>query len=104
MSKIIEAGTHGAKGAALVKALQDHKPFRTGGALKGIACNDGNTGMLRGPDLDRFYADANKIIFVVKSYVTPIAWVTEDGTVYHVAMSFTRTTSRHQSVVRMHLK
>ena len=104
MSKIIEASTRGAKRANLVRALQDHLPFRTSGALKGIACNDGITGMLRGSDLDRYHADANKIIYVVKSYNTPIAWIVEDGTVYNVGMSFTRTTSAHQGTVRCYLK
>jgi hypothetical protein len=104
MSKIIEASTRGAKRANLVRALQDHLPFATSGALRGNAYNNGNTGRLVGADLDRYHADANKIIYVVISYNTPIAWVTQDGTVYNVGMSFSATTSKHQGTVRAYLK
>ena len=61
---------------------------------------DISTGMLNDDDRRRLYA-SNKAnhVYVVWSYNTPIAWCVNGG--WHVVtQKFSRTTSRHQSIVR----
>jgi hypothetical protein len=57
-------------------------------------------GLLNADDRRRLYAanEANPV-YVVWSYSTPIAWCV-NGTWHAVAQKFSRTTSRHQSIVR----
>ena len=72
-------------------------------ALGGYPVSNGGCvilGQAYGEALRRFTADADSIRYVVKSYSTPIAWKLEDGTWEVPAEKYSRTTSRHQSVVR----
>ncbi len=103
---MIRAAIRGAGYDNLKRALRERLPFRTSGSLSGetreVVGQYGffEAGYLRGADLDRFEADRDRITYIVRSYLTPIAWVTEDGTVHNVAQKFSVTTSRHQSEVR----
>lgn len=73
-------------------------------ALHGFNCPSGAENIMRGiaygVGLERFKHDGERIRYVVKSYNTPIAWRLEDGTWEVPAEKYSRTTSRHQSVVR----
>lgn len=53
-------------------------------------------GRLQGADLEAFNRDNGSITYVVWSYATPIAWVTDDSRVHKVAQRFSVTTSKHQ--------
>lgn len=102
---MIRAAIRGAGYENLRHALANRLPFRTSGALSGDTREVGQygffeSGYLRGADLDRFREDRDSIVYIVRSYATPIAWVTADGTVYKVAQKFSVTTGRHQSAVR----
>lgn len=43
--------------------------------------------------------EQNVIQYIVLSYDTPIAWVTEDGWTYRVQQKFSQTTSKHQGLL-----
>lgn len=102
---MIRAAIRGAGYDNLKRALRERLPFRTSGSLSGDTREVSQygffeAGYLRGADLDRFKADRDRIVYIVRSYWTPIAWVTEDGKVHNVAQKFSVTTGRHQSAVR----
>lgn len=84
-------------------AIRDREDFRTSGALYGESTSLGryDSGLLSGPDLDKFYADCRDIDYVVMSYSTPIAWHVKDdegNERWHVvSQKFSPTTSKHQS-------
>ncbi len=46
----------------------------------------------------RYTADFPLLEYVVFSYDTPIAWMTEDGHLYRVAQKFSSTTSQHMGM------
>ena len=49
---------------------------------------------------DKFRADVlADDAYVVRSYATPIAWVTHAGHVHYVRQRFSVTTSKHQSLI-----
>lgn len=58
-----------------------------------------STGQLSGDDLKAFRAIQGEA-YVVKSYNTPIAWITEDGTVTIPDTKYSATTSRQQNLCR----
>lgn len=107
MVAIIRAGIRGDGYSRLRHALTNHLPFTTSGSLTGstrdtqrhTSCGFGESGYLRGDDLDAFNRDRDEIAYVVRSYFTPIAWVLADGTVYRVSQKFSRTTTRHQGTL-----
>lgn len=94
---MIKAAIRGAGYSELRRALREHLPFKTSGALYGTTTAIYTTGQLNHTERSRFERDRDKMTFVVYSYATPIAWVLDDGTVYKVAQRFSPTTSRHQS-------
>lgn len=55
-----------------------------------------DAGRLNFDEGNRFRADFAHIVYVVRSYATPIAWVLDDGTTYKVGQKFSVTTSKHQ--------
>jgi hypothetical protein len=61
-------------------------------------------GELNATERARFEADRDRTIYTVFSYVTPIAWVLDDGTIYHVQQKWGATTSKHQSYAKAWLK
>ena len=99
MTNTIEAGIHGAGRKNLSHALRNLIPFKTSGALNGHE-NWFDSGRLTGDELERYFdaVDAG-FRYVVTSYDTPIAWVTNDGEVYTVARKFSVTTSKHQGTL-----
>lgn len=94
---MIKAAIRGAGYSELRRALRERLPFKTGGALYGTDTAIYTTGQLNHTELSRFERDRDRMVFVVYSYATPIAWVLDDGTVYKVQQRFSVTTSRHQS-------
>lgn len=103
MSKtILRASTYGKGASVLHKALSEHLPFSTSGALRGdVWAQDMVTryelGSLNTEEANRFMVDhLAGIAYVVWSYRTPIAWVLTDGTIYRVGQRFSPTTSKHQ--------
>lgn len=46
----------------------------------------------------------NSSVYIVYSYGTPIGWVTSDNEVVIPDVTYSRTTSRHQNMVRLHLR
>lgn len=81
------------------EAIRRQADFKTSGALRGSATRDsyglrvGSYGRLL-PDFGDSYRRAT---YVVWSYDTPIAWVT-DGKWVKPALKYSPTTSRHQGV------
>lgn len=102
---MMRVGIRGIGLAKLRDALQECAPFTTSGALRGDVWNrkfvsQYGLGELNTVERNRFMLDhLTGIAFVVWSYRTPIAWVRNDGIVYHVSQRFSRTTSRHQSLI-----
>ena len=84
-------------------AIRDRLPFiassLTGHAFS-ITAESRGIGRLDGDDLEAWRADRLTIDYAVYSYLTPIAWHTEDGEWHIVAQTFSRTTAHHQGVVR----
>jgi hypothetical protein len=76
------------------------EPFETYGALRATDWVS-YTGRLP-QEWDRQYGEdlRSGIRYTVLSYATPIGWVTTDGTVRIPDVSYSVTTSRHQSQVR----
>lgn len=98
---MIQAATHGKGRDNLRKALSEHLPFKTSGALRGEQVNGivyaaSVKGQLNDAEDRQFFIDAHDIVYVVYSYDTPIAWVKRDGTVHIVDQKFSVTTSKHQ--------
>ena len=80
-----------------------HRALFQGNSLRGHRVpprTDIVLGMLNDNDRRRLEADnEHDSVYVVWSYDTPIAWCVND-TWHVVTQKFSRTTSRHQSVVR----
>lgn len=84
---------------AVAEAIRDREEFDTYGALRARKVASGSYGQLSGADLERFLSDFLSdagIEYIVYSYSTPIAWVS-NGTPYRVKARFSVTTSKHQS-------
>lgn len=86
------------KSRECAEAIGNREEFVTHGALKatrhmGYA---NSPGWLTGEDLAAFNRDHGSFSYVVWSYETPIAWVTDDSRVHIVQQKFSRTTSQHQ--------
>lgn len=103
---MIKAALYGKGRANLHKALSEHLPFTTSGAMRGNTVHAPNgtppyRGWLSDHEFSILRADAEEfnIAYVVYSYNTPIAWVRKDGSVYRVEQRFSTTTSRHQGTL-----
>lgn len=87
----------------LDKCLKERKPFSTStGSLWAVTSPNGMTGDLNPTERNRYLEDIRSagVVYLVLSYKTPIAWVTEDGAVHHAEQWFSQTTKRHQKIVR----
>lgn len=97
----IKAGTYGKGHAELNRAMRTCQNFTTSGALRGERwevpeVSYWDLGDLNRDEAKRFLTDHDDgIIYVVRSYDTPIAWVKRDGSVYRVSQKFSPTTSKH---------
>ena len=81
----------------VAERIRDREAFETHGALKATRQHGyAQSGRLSGPDLEAFNRDNGSITYVVWSYATPIAWVTDDSRIHKVAQRFSVTTSKHQ--------
>lgn len=85
------------KSRECAEAIGNREEFITHGALKATRhMGYADSGRLTGSDLDAFKRDQGSLSYVVWSYATPIAWVTDDSRVHIVGQKFSRTTSQHQ--------
>ena len=100
---MIQASTRGAGKSNLAKAMHNRLPFKTGGALKGVAgrVGYGMCGLGRLNKYERETYRADDVVYTVVSYETPIAWVRRDGSVHKVNQKWTPTTSKHQSLLSL---
>ena len=83
----------------VTRAWQDRAAFNANGTLQGSVYEIGKCyatmGQLNDTERKRFYADMPNIVFMVKSYATPVAWVLANGDEYKVSQRFSVTTSKH---------
>lgn len=70
--------------------------FTTYGGLSAVCQAPAETGRLPYEWVERYRADMPRIIFVVRSYATPIAWIRDDDQVVVPDCEYSRTTIRHQ--------
>ncbi len=84
------------------RSLATRGPFRTYGALSAVDHPPAETGRLPCEWVTRYRADAAGpgVVFCVRSYATPIAWVRRDGQVVVPDEGYSVTTSRHQNLCR----
>ena len=80
--------------------LQDFE----GNSLRGYAVagrdSEGLGRLSSAEDVAAWYAADGHLMYVVRSYCTPIGWVTDDGRRYCVTERFSVTTSKQQTYVR----
>lgn len=99
--------THGKARERTIKDLSNLKPFKRAGfamsAVEGGMTQ--GTGQMPEPYAEQFKTlrDAGLLAYVVMSYVTPIAWVTTGGQTIIPDVSYSMTTSHHQSLCRVYL-
>lgn len=85
-------------------AMNQRKAFRTSGALRGGPEEGAQylSGWQLGQLDPKWHASVRKSVYVVWSYGTPIAWMTEAGDwtmPYGPDAKYSVTTSRHQSKI-----
>ena len=68
-----------------------------GSNMSGRKSPTGDVGRLPGAWRDVYYHTVNDIDYIVYSYSTPIAWHTNDGLWFVPGITYSATTSRHQS-------
>jgi len=94
--------THGEARENTIRALRTLTPFnRNGFNMTGIEGKVDVMGRLNPEHIARYNAD--DVIYTVKSYATPIAWVTRGGLVRVPEQSYSNTTTHHQSLCRVYL-
>lgn len=99
---------HGKAHERRIEALRNLVPFGTKqDSIKGLSFPSGTRGAVldRGvmpAEIRREFHDAI-VVYVVYSYSTPIAWVTDGGVVVNPQHRYSVTTTQHQSACRQHL-
>lgn len=83
------------------EALIERTPYTTSGAMR---ATEGPVSLPMGNRLpaewrERYNAEAARMTYVVWSYLTPIAWVLDDGSVVKVDYKWSRTTTGHQGLL-----
>lgn len=75
------------------------EPFNANGTLRGLDFAPLDTGRLPEPWRTEYRENIDRIVYVVRSYATPIAWVLNDGDGSEVIppVRYSVSTSRHQS-------
>lgn len=84
------------------RVLEALKPFKTGGALKGVTSVEGFGRFVNGPQYNQMRSDwlANEIDYVVYSYATPIAWHNSRANEWRTNNDkYSMTTTHHQSAI-----
>lgn len=85
------------RGIKTAEAIRDRVPFKTSGSLR-AEVTPGRyvyNGYLNEAESAALYA-ADRPIYIVWSFSTPIAWHTEKGGWHIVDQKFSRTTTKHQ--------
>lgn len=85
----------------VARALTHHQPFPARGNSMSAIEGKGTTGRLEGQALGHYQAD--DVAYTVYSYATPIAWVTRGGFVRVPEVSYSVTTTNHQTLCRVYL-
>lgn len=70
--------------------------FQTGGALSGHTSAPLSAGELPSRWRNVWFDVRDRVVYVAKSYDTPIYWVLDDGTTYRPNVRYSNTTSHHQ--------
>ncbi|NRQ38793.1 hypothetical protein HII36_44270 [Nonomuraea sp. NN258] len=83
----------------VVARLVQHAAFQYG-ALSAVCYAPQETGRMPGEWAERYRADADRTVYMVRSYATPIAWVRDDGHVVIPDHNYSATTTRHQRLCR----
>ncbi|MEQ4720915.1 hypothetical protein [Nonomuraea sp. B19D2] len=83
--------------------LAQRAAFTTNGGLSAMYSPPAETGCLSSDWVERYRADEPRIVYVVLSYATPIAWIRDDGEVVIPACRYSLTTTRHQRLCRIWL-
>lgn len=102
MAKFAIHGQYGVN-PRLLAALRKHEAFKTYGALSATNERDQMTpGRLPEPHLAMFKSAVARglIDYTVYSYATPILWVMYDGTVISPDQEYSKTTTKHQRLLR----
>jgi len=84
--------------------IEDRKPFTNdSGTLRGVKNPEPSIdrGKLDDHEKGRLLVDfkRGKIVYMVISYDTPIAWETHDGWVYKVQQELTQTSEQHKGLL-----
>lgn len=79
--------------------LDNLQPFRSSAAISGDSGSGGSTGILPGDWAGVLHARRDSIDYVIRSYDTPIAWHDRELGWVMPACKYSRTTTRHQSIV-----
>lgn len=98
--------THGRARDLTIAALRDLKPFkRSGYSMSGVEGAVSDTGRLPKEHADAYNAAAkdNSLLYTVKSYATPIAWVLRDGAVVVPNVKYSNTTTNQQNLCAVYL-
>lgn len=95
--------THGKARQDTIAALECHEAFKRSGfgmwAMKGKGTSTG----WMSPELAAQYRSTEDITYTVYSYQTPIAWVTDNGTVTISPDGYSPTTRNHRSLAACYL-
>jgi len=89
---------HSKNRAIILSKIQDRDNFAVASMSGGVFCG---TGRLSPELADEIKAD--KPVYVVYSYGTPIGWVLPDNRAKVPTVSYSATTSAHQGIVRQAL-
>lgn len=84
------------------RVLEALKPFKTGGALKGVTSVESFGRFADGPQYDQMRSEwfAHEIDYVVYSYATPIAWHNSRANEWRTNNDkYSLTTAKHQSII-----
>ncbi|MDX3106890.1 hypothetical protein [Nonomuraea angiospora] len=80
--------------------LAQRTAFITRGGLSAVCSPPVETGRLPAEWVERYRADETRIVYVVLSYATPIAWICDHGEVVIPACRYSLITTRHQQLCR----
>lgn len=93
--------THGNARKRYEAALSAHLPFKEGAAISAINGKHYGTGRLPNDWAGKYAFD--DVAYTVLSYGTPIAWITTGGEKVIPDVSYSVTTTHHQTLVKVNL-
>lgn len=82
--------------------LANREPFESHGAMSAVDYAPSSTGRLPVEWVRRYDADNRNpgIVYTVRSWATPIAWILATGQIVIPDVSYSITTTRHQNLCR----